>query len=157
MKKFLEINNKDLLNFIYNRLESLKESFIEKYFEYRGICEILNNVYLIKEKLEENYGIKIKEGKKIEYEIIEKSYDNLVIEIDNLVNCNSVLVDFNIDILKYFDFKKLIFSDLDRVLEELGENNLRNKDYLFGLKMRLFGFFSDLRKVEFLMFDSKEY
>lgn len=64
LKKLLEINNKDLLNFIYNRLESLKESFIEKYPEYRGICEILNNVYSIKEKLEENYGIKIKEGKK---------------------------------------------------------------------------------------------
>ena len=157
LKKLLEINNKDLLNFIYNRLESLKESFIEKYPEYRGICEILNNVYSIKEKLEENYGIKIKEGKKIEYEIIEKSYDNLATEIDNLVNCNSVLVDSNIDIPKYFDFKKLISSDLDRALEELGENNLRNKDYLSGLKMRLSGFSSDLRKAEPLMFDSKEY
>ena len=157
LKKLLEINNKDLLNFIYNRLESLKESFIEKYPEYRGICEILNNVYSIKEKLEVNYGIKIKEGKKIEYEIIEKSYDNLATEIDNLVNCNSVLVDSNIDIPKYFDFKKLISSDLDRALEELGENNLRNKDYLSGLKMRLSGFSSDLRKAEPLMFDSKEY
>ena len=157
LKKLLEINNKDLLNFIYNRLESLKESFIEKYPEYRGICEILNNVYSIKEKLEVNYGIKIKEGKKIEYEIIEKSYDNLATEIDNLVNCNSVLVDSNIDIPKYFDFKKLISSDLDSALEELGENNLRNKDYLSGLKMRLSGFSSDLRKAEPLMFDSKEY
>ena len=114
-------------------------------------------MYSIKEKLEVNYGIKIKEGKKIEYEIIEKSYDNLATEIDNLVNCNSVLVDSNIDIPKYFDFKKLISSDLDSALEELGENNLRNKDYLSGLKMRLSGFSSDLRKAEPLMFDSKEY
>ena len=103
-----------------------------------------------------NQNILVK-SEKIDIEIINGSYDNLVIEIENLVNCNSILVDSNIDIPKYFDFKKLISSDLDRALEELGENNSRNKDYLSGLKMRLSGFSSDLRKAEPLMFDSKEY
>ena len=144
-------------NYICNRLESLKESFSEKYPEHKNICKVLNDVYLIREKLDTKYGIKVKENEKIDFEGIKESYDNLVIEIENLVNCNSVLVDSNIDIPKYFDFKKLISSDLDRALEELGENNSRNKDYLSGLKMRLSGFSSDLRKAEPLMFDSEEY
>jgi len=158
LKNLLEFNNsKELLNYICNRLESFKESFTKNYSKYEKICKILNDIYLIREKLDTKYGIKVKENEKIDIEMIRESYDDLVIEIDNLVNCNSVLVDSNIDIPEYFDFKKLISSDLDRALEELGENNLRNKDYLSGLKMRLSGFSSDLRKAEPLMFDSEEY
>ena len=157
LKNLLELNNKELLSYIYNRVESLKESFTKKYPEHTNICKILNDIYLIKLKLEEHYGIKIKANEKIDIEMISESYDSLVIEIENLINCNSILVDSNIDIPKYFDFKKLISSDLDRALEELGENNSRNKDYLSGLKMRLSGFSGDLRKAEPLMFDSKEY
>ena len=133
LKNLLEFNNsKELLNYICNRLESFKESFTKNYSKYEKICKILNDIYLIREKLDTKYGIKVKENEKIDIEMIRESYDDLVIEIDNLVNCNSVLVDSNIDIPEYFDFKKLISSDLDRALEELGENNLRNKDYLSG-------------------------
>lgn len=158
LKNLLEFNDsKELLKYICNRLESFKESFTKNYSKYEKICKILNDIYLIREKLDTKYGIKVKENEKIDIEMIRESYDDLVIEIENLVNCNSILVDSNIDIPKYFDFKKLISSDLDRALEELGENNSRNKDYLSGLKMRLSGFSSDLRKAEPLMFDSEEY
>ena len=158
LKNLLEFNDsKELLKYICNGLESFKESFTKNYSKYEKICKILNDIYLIREKLDTKYGIKVKENEKIDIEMIRESYDDLVIEIENLVNCNSILVDSNIDIPKYFDFKKLISSDLDRALEELGENNSRNKDYLSGLKMRLSGFSSDLRKAEPLMFDSEEY
>lgn len=156
LKNCLENNNKELSLFLIHKLESLKNSFSVEYgVEYPKINSILNDLWSGKTScnLREEYGIK----GEMDLNLIKKAYDELEEELNKIIKKQEILSDFNIDIPKYFDFSKLIHEDLDVALEELGNNNSKNKEYLSGLKMRLLSFSTDLRKSEPLMFRQGEH
>ena len=154
LKNLLENNGKELQLFLINKLEILKNDFSRNYSENFEIIRALELLEKGKKAggLRDDYGIK----GSISTEVVKESFDILEKELNIITKEEKVLSDFNIDIPKYFDFSNLIHEDLDKALDELGNNNSKNKEYISGLKMRLLSFSTDLRKAAPLMFGSPE-